>query len=106
MKKQTEGWELFDASVTSCQKSVEKSEQILRNGARALWISFQNPPVSLLSQSEWFLVPVLTNFISIAMYMYIYIYTYIYIYIHTYIYVYDLESPKHGSCTIFDDPMF
>lgn len=53
VKKQTEGWELFDASVTSCQKSVEKSEQILKNGARALWISFQNPPISLLSQSEW-----------------------------------------------------
>merc|ERR1712217_900720 len=24
-----------------------------KNGARALWISFQNPPISLLSQSEW-----------------------------------------------------
>mmetsp|Transcript_69136 Transcript_69136/g.164750 ORF Transcript_69136/g.164750 Transcript_69136/m.164750 type:complete len:573 (+) Transcript_69136:89-1807(+) len=53
VKKQTEGWELFDASVQSCQKSVEKSETILKNGARALWISFQNPPISLLSQSEW-----------------------------------------------------
>jgi len=53
VKKQTDGWELFDASVASCQKSVEKSETILRNGARALWISFQNPPISLLSQSEW-----------------------------------------------------
>mmetsp|Transcript_69135 Transcript_69135/g.164740 ORF Transcript_69135/g.164740 Transcript_69135/m.164740 type:complete len:573 (+) Transcript_69135:89-1807(+) len=53
VKKQTEGWELFDASVQSCQKSVEKSEQILQNGARALWISFQNPPISMLSQSEW-----------------------------------------------------
>jgi len=53
VKKQTDGWELFDASVASCQKSVEKSETILKNGARALWISFQNPPISLLSQSEW-----------------------------------------------------
>ena len=53
VQKQTEGWELFDASVQSCQKSVEKSEQILKNGARALWISFQNPPISMLSQSEW-----------------------------------------------------
>jgi len=53
VKKQADGWELFDASVSSCQKSVEKSETILKNGARALWISFQNPPVSLLSQSEW-----------------------------------------------------
>jgi len=50
---QTAGWELFDAAQKSCQKSVEKSELILRNGARALWISFQNPPISLLSQSEW-----------------------------------------------------
>jgi len=53
VKKQADGWELFDASVASCQKSVEKSETILKNGARALWISFQNPPISLLSQSEW-----------------------------------------------------
>jgi len=53
VKKQADGWELFDASVASCQKSVEKSETILKNGARALWISFQNPPIALLSQSEW-----------------------------------------------------
>jgi hypothetical protein len=52
-KGQTAGWELFDQAVASCQKSVEKSEDILKNGARALWISFQNPPISLLSQSEW-----------------------------------------------------
>jgi len=25
----------------------------MRNGARALWISYQNPPISLVSQSEW-----------------------------------------------------
>eukprot|EP00413_Alexandrium_margalefii_P030201 CAMPEP_0204561530 /NCGR_PEP_ID=MMETSP0661-20131031/33233_1 /ASSEMBLY_ACC=CAM_ASM_000606 /TAXON_ID=109239 /ORGANISM="Alexandrium margalefi, Strain AMGDE01CS-322" /LENGTH=569 /DNA_ID=CAMNT_0051568947 /DNA_START=65 /DNA_END=1774 /DNA_ORIENTATION=- len=50
---QKAGWELFDAATTSCAKSVEKSEDILRNGARALWISFQNPSISLLSQSEW-----------------------------------------------------
>lgn len=53
VKTQTAGWELFDAAVQSCEKSVEKSEDILKNGARALWISFQNPPISLLSQSEW-----------------------------------------------------
>jgi hypothetical protein len=52
-KGQTAGWELFDQAVSSCQKSVEKSEDILKNGARALWISFQNPPIALLSQSEW-----------------------------------------------------
>jgi len=53
VKGQEEGWELFDDAVTSCKKSVEKSEDILRNGARALWISFHNPPISLVSQSEW-----------------------------------------------------
>jgi hypothetical protein len=53
VKASTAGWELFDASVKSCEKSVEKSHTILKNGARALWISFQNPPISLLSQSEW-----------------------------------------------------
>jgi len=50
---QTEGWELFDTAVSSCKKSVEKSEAIWRNGARALWISFHNPPISQVSQSEW-----------------------------------------------------
>merc|ERR1712050_518293 len=49
VQEQKAGWELFDAAVKSC----EKSEDILKNGARALWISFQNPPIALLSQSEW-----------------------------------------------------
>jgi hypothetical protein len=53
VKQQTAGWELFGEAVKSCEKSVEKSETIMRNGARALWISFQNPPISLVSQSEW-----------------------------------------------------
>jgi len=53
VKAQEEGWELYEDAKESCAKSVEKSQQILRNGARALWISFQNPPISLLSQSEW-----------------------------------------------------
>jgi len=53
VKEQKAGWELYDTAKTSCTKSVEKSQQILKNGARALWISFQNPPVSQLSQSEW-----------------------------------------------------
>merc|ERR1712176_100393 len=30
-----------------------KSNDIWKNGSRALWISYQNPPISLLSQSEW-----------------------------------------------------
>lgn len=53
VKAQTAGWELFDDAVKSCEKSVEKSETIMKNGARALWISFQNPPISLVSQNEW-----------------------------------------------------
>lgn len=53
VKSQTAGWELFDAAVASCKTSVESSEQIVRNGARALFISFHNPPISLVSQSEW-----------------------------------------------------
>lgn len=50
---QTSGWSLFDAAVVSCEKSVQKSESILRNGARALYISHNNPPITLASQSEW-----------------------------------------------------
>lgn len=53
VKEQTAGWELFDEAQVSCAKSVEKSQHILRNGARALWISFQSPPINMLSQSEW-----------------------------------------------------
>jgi len=53
VKAQTAGWDLFDDAVKSCEKSVEKSETIMKNGARALWISFQNPPISLVSQNEW-----------------------------------------------------
>jgi len=50
---QTEGWELFEKAKSSCAHSVEKSNEILENGARALWISFQNPAISQLSQTEW-----------------------------------------------------
>ena len=48
------GWsELFDPAVSSCEKSVEASEEILRNGARALYISCNNPSSSNVTQSEW-----------------------------------------------------
>lgn len=53
VKEQAAGWELYDQAKESCSKSVEKSQQIVANGSRALWVSFQNPPISLLSQSEW-----------------------------------------------------
>jgi len=53
VQEQAAGWELYDQAKESCSKSVEKSQQIVANGSRALWVSFQNPPISLLSQSEW-----------------------------------------------------
>lgn len=53
VKGGTAGWELFDAAVKSCEKSVEKSEEIVKNGSKALFISFHNPPVSMVSTSEW-----------------------------------------------------
>jgi hypothetical protein len=49
----THGWELYEAAVDECKDAVKASEEIVRNGARALYISFHNPPVSTLTQSEW-----------------------------------------------------
>lgn len=46
------GWALYDEAIESCTKSVEKSEDLLTNGARALWISFNNPPVSRVDTNE------------------------------------------------------
>ena len=53
VESQIAGWDLYDSAVTSCAKSVEASEEILRNGARALYISFNNPPANVATQSEW-----------------------------------------------------
>ena len=53
VKAQTQGWEIFEAAVEECKDAAQASEEILRNGARALYISFHNPPVSHLTQSEW-----------------------------------------------------
>jgi hypothetical protein len=50
---QVQGWELYESAINSCSKSVEASEEILRNGARALYISFNNPPSRNATQSEW-----------------------------------------------------
>ncbi|KAF4740414.1 hypothetical protein FOZ62_016826, partial [Perkinsus olseni] len=46
-------WEIFDEAVVSCEDSVKTSEQIVKNGARALYISFNNPPISHATTSEW-----------------------------------------------------
>ena len=53
VKEQRQGWELYEAAVDECKEAVQASEEILRNGARALYISFHNPPVSHLTQTEW-----------------------------------------------------
>lgn len=53
VESNTAGWELFEAAVASCEKSVEASEKILSNGARALFISYNNPPINSVTQSEW-----------------------------------------------------
>lgn len=53
VKAQTHGWEIYEAAVEECKDAVQASEEILRNGARALYISFHNPPVSQLTQTEW-----------------------------------------------------
>ena len=50
---QTQGWELYEGAVDECRDAVRASEEIVRNGARALYISFHNPPISHLTQSEW-----------------------------------------------------
>jgi hypothetical protein len=49
----TAGWQLFDHAVASCEQSVKASEKILGNGARALFISYNNPPITQASQTEW-----------------------------------------------------
>jgi hypothetical protein len=53
VKSLTQGWELYEAAVEECNDAVRASEEIVRNGARALYISFHNPPVSHLTQTEW-----------------------------------------------------
>jgi len=49
----TAGWKLFDSAVESCEQSVKASEKILGNGARALFISYNNPPITQATQTEW-----------------------------------------------------
>lgn len=44
---------VYDASVASCEKSVQASEKIVGNGAKALYISANNPSIGEVSTSEW-----------------------------------------------------
>jgi hypothetical protein len=53
VEAQSHGWELYEAAVDECKDAVRASEEIVRNGARALYISFHNPPISNLTQTEW-----------------------------------------------------
>ncbi|KAF8821349.1 hypothetical protein IE077_002127 [Cardiosporidium cionae] len=50
---QIKGWTLFEEAVKSCEKSVEKSEALVANGARALWVSYNNPPLWKIDTNEW-----------------------------------------------------
>eukprot|EP00922_Rhytidocystis_sp_ex-Travisia-forbesii_P021972 GHVS01032189.1.p1 GENE.GHVS01032189.1~~GHVS01032189.1.p1 ORF type:complete len:471 (+),score=62.96 GHVS01032189.1:101-1513(+) len=50
---QKEGWELFDSAVSKCEESVEASENLVANGARGLWVSYHNPPVTKVDDNEW-----------------------------------------------------
>ncbi|CRG99811.1 conserved protein, unknown function [Plasmodium relictum] len=44
---------IFDEALKNCKKSEENSEKLLVDGAKTLWISFHNPPVSNLDNNEW-----------------------------------------------------
>ena len=44
---------VYEASVASCEKSVKASENIVGNGAKALYISANNPSIGEVSTSEW-----------------------------------------------------
>ncbi|KAL8271863.1 hypothetical protein Esti_004253 [Eimeria stiedai] len=47
------GWSLFDGALAACEASVIQSENLLNNGASALWISYHNPPLSKVDTNEW-----------------------------------------------------
>eukprot|EP00920_Eleutheroschizon_duboscqi_P028661 GHVT01069811.1.p1 GENE.GHVT01069811.1~~GHVT01069811.1.p1 ORF type:complete len:536 (+),score=79.16 GHVT01069811.1:1248-2855(+) len=46
-------WRMFDAAVVKCDKSVAASEELVTNGARALWVSYHNPPPHKIDNNEW-----------------------------------------------------
>ncbi|CEM28865.1 unnamed protein product [Vitrella brassicaformis CCMP3155] len=52
-ENQKEGWHLWEEGVSSCRESVKASDEIIDNGARALWISFHNPLPWQIKPSEW-----------------------------------------------------
>eukprot|EP00922_Rhytidocystis_sp_ex-Travisia-forbesii_P021962 GHVS01032174.1.p1 GENE.GHVS01032174.1~~GHVS01032174.1.p1 ORF type:complete len:619 (+),score=86.43 GHVS01032174.1:259-2115(+) len=53
VETQKEGWELFNSAVSRCEHSVEASENLVANGARGLWVSYHNPPVTKVDDNEW-----------------------------------------------------
>lgn len=53
LERKKEGWTLFDQAISSCESSVETSENLVANGARGLWVSYHNPPLPKISDAEW-----------------------------------------------------
>ncbi|CAD7923231.1 unnamed protein product [Amoebophrya sp. A120] len=44
---------VYEGAVAAAHKSVQKSEEIVANGAKALYISYNNPPINTVSTQEW-----------------------------------------------------
>ncbi|SBS83071.1 conserved protein, unknown function [Plasmodium ovale] len=51
--KKSEEETLFDEALKNCKSAEENSAKLLIDGAKTLWISFHNPPVSNLDNNEW-----------------------------------------------------
>lgn len=53
-EKETIGWDLFENQcIKSCEKSVDESNTVVQNAARALWISYNNPPINTIDPNDW-----------------------------------------------------
>eukprot|EP00916_Digyalum_oweni_P015323 GHVL01025065.1.p1 GENE.GHVL01025065.1~~GHVL01025065.1.p1 ORF type:complete len:571 (-),score=107.37 GHVL01025065.1:121-1833(-) len=50
---QTKGWNLYDDAIKSCAVAVEKSDEIVANGARALYINANQPPMRQIRLNEF-----------------------------------------------------
>lgn len=51
--EQTEGWDIYQEAVKSCESSMGRSEALLADGARALWLSSRNPRAWTVDPNEW-----------------------------------------------------
>lgn len=43
----------YEDAVSTAHRSVQASEEIVANGAKALYISYNNPPINTVSTQEW-----------------------------------------------------